>query len=76
MLEQIFKDIFMDTMERLREMTPSDRHDVLLSAYDSRQRESFIQMLNELSECALDLEYYEICATIKKIKDEELSVVD
>ena len=76
MLEQIFKDIFMDTMERLREMTPIDRHDVLLSAYDSRQRESFIQMLNELSECALDLEYYEICATIKNIKDEELSVVD
>jgi hypothetical protein len=76
MLEQIFKDIFMDTMERLREMTPDDRHDVLLSAYDSRQRESFERMLDELSECALDLEYYEICATIKKIKDEKLSVVD
>jgi hypothetical protein len=76
MLEQIFKDIFMDTMEMLRDMTPNDRYNVLLSAYDSRQRDGFIQMLNELSECALDLEYYEICATIKNIKDEELSVVD
>lgn len=76
MLEQIFKDIFMDTMERLREMTPDDRYEVLFSAYNSRQRDGFIQMLNELSECALDLEYYEICATIKKIKNEKLSVVD
>lgn len=76
MLEQIFKDIFMDTMEMLRDMTPNDRYNVLLSAYDSRQRDGFIQMLNELSDCALDLEYYEICATIKNIKDEELSVVD
>jgi hypothetical protein len=76
MLEQIFKELFVKTMESLKDMTYEDRFNVLISTYKKSQHDSFVNMLDELSDCAMDLEYYEICATIKKIKDEKLSMVD
>jgi hypothetical protein len=69
-------ELFVKTMESLKDMTYEDRFNVLISTYKKSQHDGFVNMLDELSDCAMDLEYYEICATIKKIKDEKLSMVD
>lgn len=69
-------ELFVKTIESLKDMTYEDRFNVLISTYKKSQHDGFVNMLDELSDCAMDLEYYEICATIKKIKDEKLSMVD
>lgn len=69
-------ELFVKTMESLKDMTYEDRFNILISTYKKSQHDGFVNMLDELSDCAMDLEYYEICATIKKIKDEKLSMVD
>jgi hypothetical protein len=69
-------ELFVKTMESLKDMTYEDRFNVLISTYKKSQHDGFVNMLDELSDCAMDLEYYEICATIKKIKDEKLSMGD